>query len=94
MGVFRDNPAQNRFEWEENGEIAFADYRIGRHGERAVTHVETPVPLRGGGVAKPVMDGAVADARAHGYKLVALCPYAVAYRKRYPETDDVFEDKA
>ncbi|HVY85291.1 MAG TPA: GNAT family N-acetyltransferase [Caulobacterales bacterium] len=89
MSQFRDNVDDHRFEWAEQGEVAFADYRVDAHGVRAILHVETPPHLRGQGVAKRLMDGAVAYAREADLKIRAICPYAVAYFKRYPEAVDV-----
>jgi predicted GNAT family acetyltransferase len=89
MAEFRDNKEAGRYELAMDGDVAFAEYREGSGGVRAITHVETPEHLRGRGVAAKLMDGVVADARAHGYKVRAVCPYAVAYFKRYSKAADV-----
>ncbi|MES1201095.1 MAG: GNAT family N-acetyltransferase [Pseudomonadota bacterium] len=86
-----DNTAEHRFEWSEQGDVAIAEYRLEPNNTRLITHVETPAQLQGGGVAKRLMDGVVAFARAENIKLKARCPYAVAYRKRYPKSADVLD---
>ncbi|HWA01562.1 MAG TPA: GNAT family N-acetyltransferase [Caulobacterales bacterium] len=89
MSRFRDDPGERRFELEEGGHVAFADYRIEPNGVRVIRHVEAPPALRGTGAAKRLMDAAVAHARLNGFKLRARCPYAVAYFERYPKERDV-----
>ena len=58
-----DNTARHRFELEEAGEIAFANYR--RDGQTLVIpHVEAALALRGTGAAGRLMQGVVEIARA------------------------------
>ncbi|MEJ0061363.1 MAG: GNAT family N-acetyltransferase [Terricaulis sp.] len=89
MDEVQDNKKAGRYELQLDGDVAFAEYREGADGVRAITHVETPEHLRGRGVAAKLMDGVVADARARNYKLRPVCPYAVVYFKRYPNARDV-----
>ena len=79
-----DNPALQRFELTVGDQVAFAEYRR-RPGLLIITHVETPVSLRGGGVAARVMKGVLEQARASGTKVAPLCPYAEAYIRRHPQ---------
>ncbi|HVY33084.1 MAG TPA: GNAT family N-acetyltransferase [Caulobacteraceae bacterium] len=83
-----DNPARSRFELKVGGEIAFADYRL-KPGLLAITHVETPPDLQGGGVAARVMKGVLDYARDNGLKVAPLCPYAEVYIRRHPEYRDL-----
>jgi uncharacterized protein len=89
MEPFRDNKEAARFELAVGDDIAFAKYREDADGVRAILHVETPEPLRGRGVAAKLMDAIVAEARVESFQLRPVCPYAVAYFKRYPEARDV-----
>jgi predicted GNAT family acetyltransferase len=83
-----DNPDRSRFELEEQGLIAFADYRM--HGEKVVIpHVEAPVALRGTGAAGRLMTGVLEMIRDRGQKVVPVCPYAVAFIQRHPEFQDL-----
>jgi predicted GNAT family acetyltransferase len=83
-----DNRAQHRFELAVGGEVAFANYRL-EPGRWTITYVETPIALRGGGVAGRLMQGVLEQARRQGVKVTPLCAYAVAYMKRHPEYADL-----
>lgn len=84
----RDNTERHRFELEEEGATAFADYR--RQGDRLlITHVEAPAELRGKGTAGRLMEGALAAIRAEGIKVTPLCGYAAAYMRRNPQHQDL-----
>lgn len=86
--LLRDNQALGRFELDVDGHVAFADYRRGG-GALAIDHVETPMALRGGGVAARVMQGVAAQARREGLKVKPICSYAVAWFRRHPEEQDL-----
>ena len=84
MGQVVDNAAMSRFELEERGALAFADYR--RQGGRLVIpHVEAAPSLRGTGAASRLMEGVVAAAKAEGLGITPLCSYAAAWMKRRPQ---------
>jgi predicted GNAT family acetyltransferase len=88
MNTVTDNDAAHRFELEEEGAVAFATYR--RTGDTfTIPHVESPIALRGKGTAARLMDGIAALARAHGYKIIPTCPYAVAWFQRHADAKDV-----
>lgn len=83
-----DNTQLRRFELEENGLIAFADYR--RTGQHIVIpHVEAPPALRGTGTAGRLMNGIVEKARAEGLKITPTCSYAALWFRRHQDTTDV-----
>jgi hypothetical protein len=83
-----ENEAKNRFELEENGELAFATYR--RSGDVfTIPHVEAAMALRGKGAAGRLMEGIAAIAREKHYKIRPTCPYAVAWFRRHPEQNDI-----
>ncbi|HEX8232085.1 MAG TPA: GNAT family N-acetyltransferase [Caulobacteraceae bacterium] len=84
MTAVTDNTERRRFELEEGGLTAFADYR--QNGEvLMLPHVEAPPALRGTGAAGRLMEGVAAHARERGLKLLPVCPYAVAWLRRHPE---------
>jgi len=85
---FRDNEARGRFELEENGLIAFADYRR-RGGCFVIPHVESPPALRGKGTADRLMRALAARARVEGFTIAPLCGYASAWFRRHPGEADV-----
>lgn len=86
--MFRDNAADSRFEWSENGDLATADYY--NQGEAIVLpHVEAAMALRGTGAAGRLMQAVTDHARAENLKLVPRCSYAVAWFRRHKEAADV-----
>ena len=89
MTGFRDNTEKHRFELEENGLLAVADYRIREDGSYALPHVEADPALRGTGTAGRLMTAIVAEARARNLVLVPRCAYAVAWFRRHKEAEDV-----
>ncbi len=88
MSTVVDNAAQNRFELEENGLVAFADYRRS-DGKLVIPHVEAPYALRGTGAAGRLMEGVLTAARNEGLKVVPSCPYADAYMRRHKQWLDL-----
>ncbi len=83
-----DNPDKHRFELEEGGHVAFANYR--RRGSLLVIpHVEAPPVLRGTGAVARLMAGVLELVRARGEKIVPTCSYAAAYMRRHPDQQDL-----
>jgi hypothetical protein len=84
----RDNKAQNRFELDVDGRVAFANYRL-TPSTVIITHTETPRALRGRGIASELVQGALQLIRADGLKVVAGCGFVVDYLRRHPEFADL-----
>src|SRR5438309_7680412 len=70
MAAVRDNKAQNRFELDVEGAVAFANYRL-TPSAVIITHTETPRALRGRGIASELVRGALELIRADGRKVIA-----------------------
>ena len=85
-----DNKDQSRFELEENGLLAWAEYRI-RDGHYVIAHVEAETPLRGTGAAGRLMEQIVEHARAGQLVIVPRCSYARAWFQRHPDAADVLD---
>ena len=83
-----DNTGNHRFELTEEGEVAFANYRL-NDGVLALPYVESPEALRGKGTAGRLMEGVVAHARARNLKVLPICGYAVSWFRRHPEHNDL-----
>jgi predicted GNAT family acetyltransferase len=84
MAAVRDNQEKGRFELEEGGAVAFANYR--RDGSKLVIrYVEAPPVLRGTGAAGRLMQGVMEIARTEGAKVVPLCSYAATWIRRHKE---------
>lgn len=86
MAELRDTGA--RYEIDEQGETAYADYR--RTGERLyVDYVFSPPALRGTGASGRLMAALSADVRAKGLKITPICGYAAAWLRRSSEFRDL-----
>lgn len=84
----KDNRERSRFELEEAGSVAFANYR--REGSvLSIRYVEAPPALRGKGTAGRLMQGIMEIARAEGASVVPLCSYAAAWLRRHKEWHDL-----
>lgn len=55
-------------------------------------HTEVPDALRGRGIALALATRLVEDARAEGVKIVPLCPFVNAERRKHKEWNDVFQE--
>lgn len=88
MNQVVDNPARQRFELEEQGLVAFADYRR-EDGRLLLPHVEAPHALRGTGAAGRLMEGLLSIVRERDLKVTPLCSYAAAYIQRHKEHQDL-----
>lgn len=83
-----DNANKSRFEMEEAGLVAFANYQ--RRGMvLVIPHVEAPPPLRGTGAAGRLMAGMLALVRERGEKIVPTCSYAAAYMRQHKDQQDL-----
>ncbi|CTQ52549.1 hypothetical protein LP7551_01068 [Roseibium album] len=54
-------------------------------------HTGVPDAMRGLGVGKALVERLVSDARKKQIKIVPLCPYVNALRKKHAEWADVFQ---
>ena len=84
MGDVTDNAREHRFELEEDGLTAIAEYHL-KGDSLYIDYVESPPALRGTGAAGRLMEGVMQAARAHDYKVIPVCGYAVAWIKRHPD---------
>lgn len=53
-------------------------------------HTEVPAALQGQGLGRKLLDALLADARAEGFRIMPLCPYVNAQRKKHPEWANLF----
>ena len=54
-----------------------------------IDHTEVPQALRGRGVGDRLVARAVHDARAEGFTIFPLCPFAASRFRKHPEHRDV-----
>ena len=88
MTEVRDNKARSRFEFDVEGGLAFANYRLAP-STVIITHTETPHALRGRGIASELVQGALELIRADGLKVIAGCGCVVDYLNKHPEYADL-----
>ncbi|MBU0997455.1 MAG: N-acetyltransferase [Firmicutes bacterium] len=54
-----------------------------------INHVFVDESLRGQGIASHLMKLAYLEIKARGMKIIAKCPYAISWFKKYPEYQDI-----
>ena len=82
--------SKGRYVLVKDGHEAELTYSIMSETSIIADHTGVPDALRGTGVGKALVERLVADARAEGVKIVALCPFVRLQAKRHPEWQDVF----
>lgn len=80
----RDNTAFSRFELDADGITAMANYQLA-DGVMTFTHTEVPTLARHKGIASRLIEGAVAEVRARGLKIVPRCSFVREYLDNHPE---------
>ena len=79
------SPAQERYEIRKGASrIGFATARR-RGGVVTMPHVEIDAAHRGQNYANLLVRGALDDIEARGERVVALCPFVVAFLRRNPK---------
>ncbi|GLS86812.1 N-acetyltransferase [Cypionkella aquatica] len=82
--------SKGRYYIRQNGEEAEMTYSITSPTLVIADHTEVPASFRGTGAGLAMLTQFVADARAEGFKIMPLCPFVNATRKKHPEWADVF----
>ena len=91
--AIRDNVAASRFETIVDRHAAVATYSISGN---TITFIHTVVPeaLRGRGIARELVEFALASARERGLKVVPQCEVFHAYMRKHAQTHDLLADPA
>lgn len=83
------NVSQQRFEIAlDDGEFAFADYRLDGAGV-VFPHTVVPPAHEGRGLASALAKESLGWARASGLKVVPACSFYRSYLDRHPEYGDL-----
>jgi predicted GNAT family acetyltransferase len=83
-----NNRAENQYELIVDGHKALAAYTV--DGARvSFTHTEVPPELEGQGIGSKLVEGALAQVREDGLKIVPLCSFVRHYVETHPETQDM-----
>jgi uncharacterized protein len=87
-----DHPQLSRYEIRVDGEVAGFVRYVRRPDHLDLVHTEVEPRFEGRGIAGRLVAGVLADVRASGGRIVASCPYVVAYLKKHPDQADLALD--
>ncbi len=82
--------SKGRYVIRKDGEEAELTYSITTPTLVIADHTSVPDSFRGTGAGLALATRLVADARAEGFKIMPLCPFVNAQRKKHPEWADAF----
>ncbi|WP_300062419.1 GNAT family N-acetyltransferase [uncultured Roseobacter sp.] len=82
--------AKGRYVLVRDGHEADLTYSILSPQTVIADHTAVPEALRGTGAGEALVIRLVEDARAEGFKIVPLCPFVNAQRRKHPDWADVF----
>jgi predicted GNAT family acetyltransferase len=82
--------SKGRYVLERGGEAAELTLPIASPRLVIADHADVPDSFRCTGAGQALVERLVADARAEGFKVIALCPVVQAQSQRHPEWADVF----
>lgn len=88
MNTIRDNTTAGRYEFDLDGGVAFATYRLAP-GVVTVTHTEVPRALRGQGLGAKLSAAVLDHIRAQNLKVVPRCGYFAGFIRDHPEYHDL-----
>lgn len=89
--VLREHGAtRGRFVIRKGGEEAELTYSVTTPTLIIADHTGVPGSFRGTGAGLALVEALVAAARTEGFKVVPLCPFVNATRKKHPDWADVF----
>lgn len=86
-----DSPVGGRYVAVVHGEEAEMTYSRAGTSRIIIDHTGVPDSMRGMGVGKQLVAAAVKDARAEGFKIIPLCPFAKATLEKHSEWHDVVQ---
>lgn len=82
---------KGRYVLRQDGAEAELTYSILSPKRIIADHTGVPDAMRGTGAGLKLVERLVADARAEGVKIVALCPFVKAQARRHPDWADVID---
>jgi uncharacterized protein len=83
-------PTKGRYSIPFGAEQAELTYSITSPKLVIADHTAVPVALRGTGAGLALLERMIADARAEAFRIVPLCPFVNAQRRKHPEWADAF----
>ncbi len=82
--------SRGRYVIRKDGVEAELTYSIASPTLVIADHTGVPDAFRGTGAGRALVERLVADARAEGFRIMPLCPFVNAQRKRHPDWADAF----
>ncbi len=83
-----NNEAKSRYEMDVDGHTAFAAYV--RQGDVwDFNHTVVPPELGGRGIGSKLVQGALADVKAQGGKIIPTCSFVAAYVEKHPDAAEL-----
>ena len=82
--------SKGRYVIRKDGDEAELTFSITTPTLYIADHTGVPDSFRGTGAGLALVTRLVADARAEGFKIMPLCPFVNAQRKKHPEWADAF----
>lgn len=79
---------------EDEKIIVNATFPYLKEGVVVVDHTFVDPSMRGQGIASKLMHEVYTFAKSKNYKMVATCPYAVAWFKKHQELNDIIDLEA
>jgi uncharacterized protein len=90
MNEIVNNKAHHRFEFVVDGHLAAAHY-TSEGDVITFVHTEVPPELGGRGIGSILVQGALDQVRAAGWKVIAECPFVKAWIGKHPEYQDLLK---
>jgi predicted GNAT family acetyltransferase len=88
MSNIRDNKEASRYEFDVEGGVAFANYRMSP-GVVTVNYTEVPPALRGRGIGAKLSAAILEHIRAEGLKVIPRCGFFAGFIRAHPEYHDL-----
>ncbi len=88
--IRESNAGHGRFVIFKDGEEAELTFTLRGPGVVSADHTGVPDSFRGTGAGKALVEALIADAKANGYRILPLCSFVEAQRRRHPEWADLF----
>ena len=86
----RADGTKGRYAIRRDGTAAELTYSVTSPDLVIADHTGVPDAFRGTGAGLAMLTRMVDDARTEGFRIVPLCPFVNAMRKKHPEWADVF----
>lgn len=86
----RADGSKGRYILRLEGHEAELTYSVTSRDLIIADHTGVPDALRGTGAGLALVTRMVADARVEGFRIMPLCPFVNATRKKHPDWSDAF----